>query len=283
MTDEEFDNYFFYNLPDKVYQAVIKLCDHFLEKNNSLSHNQHIRAFQIFIDFLEEHELPYSMPKVLESSGKSNYEIDDAIVDFFRSTKNQIQSLPLREQLHLRKQCIKNSWKEKYKFEKTPTSNLYSNDKINKSLPYTSSINIFFSYSHKDEKLRDELANHLSNLKNQGIISTWYDRDITAGREWENEIDDHLNSAQIILLLISSDFLASHYCFDQELNRAIERHESEEAMVIPIILRPVDWQNSKFSKLKVLPKNGKPVTTWSNQDEAFLDIVEGIRQAINNL
>lgn len=147
----------------------------------------------------------------------------------------------------------------------------------------TEAIEVFFSYSHADEKLRDELAKHLSNLQKQNIISAWYDRDISAGNEWAGEIDAHLDSAKIILLLISADFLASDYCFDIELARAMERHEAGEAVVIPVILRPVDWEGSPFSKLQALPKNAKPITRWEDRDEAFLDVVKGIGQAVEGL
>ncbi len=144
-------------------------------------------------------------------------------------------------------------------------------------------IEVFFSYSHRDEELRDELAKHLKLLQRQGVISTWYDRDINAGSEWAGAIDDHLNSAQIILLLISPDFMASDYCFDLEMKRAMERYEVGEAVVIPIILRPVDWTGAVFGKLQGLPKNVQPVTTWSNRDEAFLDIAQGIRRTVEKI
>lgn len=144
-------------------------------------------------------------------------------------------------------------------------------------------IEVFFSYSHQDEGLRDELAKHLKLLQRQGVISTWHDRDISAGSEWAGAIDDHLNSAQIILLLISPDFMASDYCFDLEMRRAMERYEAGEAVVIPIILRPVDWTGAVFSKLQGLPKNVQPVTTWANRDEAFLDIARGIRRTVEKI
>lgn len=148
------------------------------------------------------------------------------------------------------------------------------------SVSSTGPIEVFFSYSHQDEKLRDELAKQLKLLERQGVISAWYDRQIIAGSEWGSEIDTHLDSAQVILLLISADFLASDYCWDIEVKRAMERHEAGEAIVIPVILRPVDWKGTPFSKLQALPKNAKPVTTWTNQDEAFLDAAKGIRQAV---
>lgn len=151
------------------------------------------------------------------------------------------------------------------------------------SKPAPQKIEVFFSYSHRDEELRDEMAKHLSILKRQGVIAEWYDRDIGAGSEWAKEIDEHLNSAQVILLLISPDFMASDYCFDVELQRAMERHESGEACVIPVILRPVDWSGAPFGKLQACPKNAKPVTSWTNRDEAFLSVAQAIRKAVERL
>lgn len=144
-------------------------------------------------------------------------------------------------------------------------------------------IEVFFSYSHRDEDLMKELIKHLSILKRQGVIQAWHDRQITAGTEWEGQIDQHLNSAQIILLLISPDFMASDYCYDIELTRAMERHQSKTACVIPVILRPVDWKGASFGKLQSLPKDAKPITSWTNQDEAFLNVAQGIRQAIEQM
>jgi hypothetical protein len=144
-------------------------------------------------------------------------------------------------------------------------------------------IEIFYSYSHKDEELRDELEKHLSILKRQGVITGWHDRRIGAGKEWEGEIDEHLNTADVILLLISSDFLASDYCYDKEMRRALERHDAGEARVIPVILRPVDWEGALFGKLQALPKNAKPVTEWPNRDRAFRNIARGIRAAVEEL
>lgn len=143
-----------------------------------------------------------------------------------------------------------------------------------------SGLDVFFSYSHKDEELRDELEVHLSLLKRQGTIHAWHDRQITAGKEWKDAIDDNLERADVILLLVSPSFIASDYCWDVEVQRAMERQAVGEALVIPVILRPVDWSDAPFGKLQGLPKNTKPVTTWTNRDEAFLDIVQGLRAAI---
>lgn len=137
-------------------------------------------------------------------------------------------------------------------------------------------VKLFYSYSHEDERLRDKLAKHLSILKRNGVISEWHDRDISAGAQWAVEIDDHLKSAEIILLLVSASFIASDYCYEIELKHAMEKHEGGSARVIPVILRPCGWKKAPFGKLNALPESGKAVTKWGNRDEAFEDIEQGI-------
>jgi len=142
---------------------------------------------------------------------------------------------------------------------------------------------LFFSYAHQDEAMRDKLATHLKLLQRQGKIAAWHDRQIEAGSEWRQEIEQELNSADIIVLLISNDFLASDFCYDVELQRAIERHNAGEAVVIPVILRPCDWAGAPFSKLQALPKNAQPVSRWPDEDEAYLNIAEGVRGVAERL
>jgi formylglycine-generating enzyme required for sulfatase activity len=145
-------------------------------------------------------------------------------------------------------------------------------------------IEVFFSYSREDKPLRDKLEKHLSGLKRQGVISAWHDRQIVAGSEWEEEIDRHMRTADIILLLISPDFVASKYCYEIELPDAIGRHEAGEAIVVPILLRPTaGWKNLPFAKLQVYPSGGMPVTRWGDEDEAFVDVAEGIETAVKQL
>jgi hypothetical protein len=144
-------------------------------------------------------------------------------------------------------------------------------------------LEVFFSYVHEDESLRDKLATHLRLLERQGVIRGWHDRRITGGREWAGAIDEHLRTAQIILLLVSADFLASDYCYDVEVERAMARYEAGEARVIPIILRPADWNSAPFGKLQALPKDARPVTSWPDRDEAFFDIARGIRTVAEEL
>ena len=143
---------------------------------------------------------------------------------------------------------------------------------------------IFISYVPEDELLFKKLTNHLATLKHQKIINIWHQHRIIAGEYRKNEIDRYLNSSSVILLLVSADFNASDdYIHGVELERAIELHRREKARVIPVILRPVDWKGTPFDKLSPLPTDGKPVTLWDDYDSAFLDIVKGIRNVIEDL
>ena len=142
---------------------------------------------------------------------------------------------------------------------------------------------LFFSYSHSDEALRDQLETQLAMLKHQGIIEAWHDRCIGAGQAIDQAIDERINRDEIILLLISSDFIASNYCYNIEMKRAMERHEAGEAIVIPVILRACEWHQAPFGKLLATPRDGKPVTQWPDRDEAFLQVAKAIRGAVSRL
>jgi formylglycine-generating enzyme required for sulfatase activity len=171
--------------------------------------------------------------------------------------------------------------------EMTSSINFANNNELKPMPPPSQSnpidpIKVFISYSHRDDELKDTLITHLANLKRQKKIAAWQDRAIEGGQEWEAQIKQQLESAQIILLLISPDFMASDYCYDIEMERAIARHDARTARVIPVILRPCDWKDSPFSKLQALPKDAKPITQWSDRDDAFLDVVQGIRRAVES-
>lgn len=144
-------------------------------------------------------------------------------------------------------------------------------------------VRLFCSYSHKDEMLRAELETHLKIMQHQGLIDTWHDRKIEPGDDWKQSIDNNLERAEIILLLISSDFIASDYCFEKEMKRALERHDKNEARVIPVIVRNVSWQSAEFAKLQALPKDGKAVTLWSDRDSAWKDVTDGIAKAVERI
>lgn len=144
-------------------------------------------------------------------------------------------------------------------------------------------IEVFYCYSHQDRTLRDRFEKHLSILRLQGIINEWHDYMIDAGEEREPQINRHLNTAHIILLLVSPDFLASEYCYSGQMKRALERHEAREAYVIPVILRPVLWKGALFGKLQALPRDARAITRWRNRDDAFLSVAEGIQKVIEKL
>lgn len=144
-------------------------------------------------------------------------------------------------------------------------------------------LKLFFSYSHKDEALRNELGNHLKILEHQQLIASWHDRKILPGDEWDHQITVNQDTADIILLLISSDFIASKYCWDIEIKRAMELHELDNARVVPVILREADWENAPFSKLQAVPKNAQPVTTFPDRDAAFKFVTQQIRRVATEL
>jgi hypothetical protein len=146
----------------------------------------------------------------------------------------------------------------------------------------TEKLRVFLCYAHEDKEFLEGLRRHLEPLRKSGLIEVWHDGAISAGTDWSEEIKRHLHEAHIILLLVSADFIASPYCYDVEMRQAMERHEKGEARVIPIIVRPVYWQDALFGKLQALPANAIPVTSkeWHHQDEAFMNVAEGVRQVV---
>src|SRR5437588_9353919 len=144
-------------------------------------------------------------------------------------------------------------------------------------------IKLFYCYAREDKSLRDELGKHLSWLKRRYQLKNWHDREILPGEEWEQAIDTHLNSAHLIFLLISPDFMDSDYCYGKEMRRALERHEAGTCRVIPILLRPTFWEDAPFSSLQLLPTEARCITTWPNRDEAFREVVIEISPTIKDL
>lgn len=147
----------------------------------------------------------------------------------------------------------------------------------------SSKINLFISYAHEDEALKNELDKHLIMLKRSGKIEVWNDHKIIAGQEWDEQIKTELEKANIILLLISADFNNSEYIWNKELASALKRHDKGTARVIPIILRKCEWQDMPYAKLQALPTGAKAVTEFSDKDEAFTDIASGIRLSVNDM
>ena len=144
-------------------------------------------------------------------------------------------------------------------------------------------VTLFISYAHKDETLRAELDAHLKLMQRTGLVQKWDDRLLKPGEEWRKGIDENLERADIILLLVSADFLASDFCWQEEMERALERHQTGEARVIPVIIRNADWTQAKFAKLQALPKEGQAVTLWPDRDSAWTNVAEGIRRVAEEI
>lgn len=121
---------------------------------------------------------------------------------------------------------------------------------------------------------------HLSVLRRDGAIEQWYDRDILAGGNIDNDISEQLENCDLFLALVSPDFLASNYCYEHEMTRALERHDQGTMRVIPIVVEPCDWKSSPLRKLKALPRDGKAVSDWTNENSAYLDIVTELRRVV---
>ena len=144
-------------------------------------------------------------------------------------------------------------------------------------------LSLFISYSHEDDAWRARLDSHLALLKRQKVYDVWHDRRIGAGQEWAGRIDDALERADVVLLLVSSDFLDSEYCYDKELQRALARHEEGKARVVPVILRECEWQASDFCHLQAWPQDGRPITSFPNADEAMKEVASTLRRVATEL
>jgi len=144
-------------------------------------------------------------------------------------------------------------------------------------------VQIFISYAHADEALRQELDKHLASLKHQGLIESWHDRRIAAGQAWADEIDANLQTADVILLLVSADFIASPYCYDVEMREAMRRNAAGQAVVIPVILRPCDWHDRPFGKLQAATRDGRAIAKYPTLDDGFLEVVQAIKGAAHEV
>jgi hypothetical protein len=141
---------------------------------------------------------------------------------------------------------------------------------------------VFISYAHKDEQFKESLVEHMSSLKRSGIVSEWNDREIVAGQNWSEEISANLESSDLILFLISSSFMNSDYCMGVEVETALRMHQEGKAQLIPIIIRPVDWADSELSKLQGLPKDALAISSWPNEDEAWVNVIAGVKKHIQS-
>ncbi|HEX4639712.1 MAG TPA: toll/interleukin-1 receptor domain-containing protein [Chthoniobacterales bacterium] len=145
------------------------------------------------------------------------------------------------------------------------------------------SLSVFIAYSHADEQLKNELVKHLRPLEQLGLVEAWHDQKIKAGDEWDKSISKNLARANIVLLLVSIDFINSKYCTEVELAEALALQEEGQAIVIPVILRACLWHHTSFAKFQAVPRDGKAVCSWENRDEAFLNAAELIKQRADHV
>jgi hypothetical protein len=240
-----------------------------LEKQNRKYASTHpqkfIEKYRLYIeerivDLRELIALDASFPNSINTA-QNQFEVKDIterVVDFDNSINE-----------NLREQNLSMS-----KSEISPTEN----EKTEKQ-----GVRIFISYSHKDEAIKNRLVTHLSALKQSGKISHWDDRQIIGGSDWDDSIKRELNTADIILLLISADFIDSKYIWEIEIKQAIERHNKKEARVIPIFCRPCDFKDMPFEKLQGFPKDAKPITTFNDDNVPLMEIAQAIRSIVEGM
>ncbi len=221
-----------------------------------------------------------------KDKGSYNYFIKDLYRHFSESEafSHSMSSVPFKEERKLQEDMrpllpIDN----KLSADNQSTSTLSEHTFASTTPTAEGSIKIYVSYAARDERLLTRFVEHMALLKHEKLVSEWHSRKIGAGLPRSAEINVHLNNAAIILLLVSSSFLASDYIYSVEMTRAMELQEMGQARVIPILMRPVDWKSAPFGDLVALPANGKPVTRWSDLDSAFLNIVESIRAVAEEL
>jgi hypothetical protein len=142
---------------------------------------------------------------------------------------------------------------------------------------------VFVSYSRADEAQRVRLDVHLAPLVREGLIDLWSDRAIAPGSDWERDIEQELATADIVLLLVTPDFVASVYCFDKELAEALRRHEEDGVRILPVLVKPVDLRNMPFCRFQALPKDLRTISAWHDADEAWLQVAQGVRDTVEEI
>ncbi len=139
---------------------------------------------------------------------------------------------------------------------------------------------LFISYASEDDRHRERLERHLSPLRREGLVTIWHNQRIAPGDDWRARIGAALQESDVVLLLVSADFLASDFCVDVELARAVERHHAGTSRVIPVLVRSADWETPPLASLQVLPRSKKPVVQWEDHDQAWTEVALEIRRVV---
>lgn len=144
------------------------------------------------------------------------------------------------------------------------------------------SVSAFVAYARPDADYVNSFRRHATTLTRSGKLTVWFDGELIAGKDWDDAIREKLRTSDYFLPMISADFLASDYGWDQELKTAMEARLAGQIEVVPIIVRPCDWKNSGIEHIQALPKDGKPIATWTLEDDAWLDVITQLRTAIDH-
>jgi hypothetical protein len=140
--------------------------------------------------------------------------------------------------------------------------------------------NAFISYSHVDADALERLHKHLAMLRRESVIIAWTDHQILPGDRLDDAIMSNLEGSNLFLALVSPDYLASNYCYEREFQNALGLAKAGRLRIVPIIVEPCEWQRSPFGELMALPKDGKPISEWTNPNNALLDVVAGLRRLL---
>lgn len=139
-------------------------------------------------------------------------------------------------------------------------------------------VKVFLCYTSSDLEALEQLRQQLKLLERTGLIETWYNRQILPGADYVQEIEARLNQAQVIILLVSSTFLASEYCDGKEMEHALQLHREARAVVVPVQIEPSLWDLTPLGDLQALPDNNKPVSEWRRASAAWVNVAVGIRE-----
>ena len=145
------------------------------------------------------------------------------------------------------------------------------------------SVQIFIAYSQKDRIFLDALRSHATPLLRKGNVTVWFDGEIRPGETWDDVIKANLHSADIILMLLSANALASDYFYEQEVKDAVERHKAGTALVVPVVLSACLWQKTPLAEIQGLPRGMKPIISYGNMDEAWNEVVEGLWEMVEEI
>jgi hypothetical protein len=142
---------------------------------------------------------------------------------------------------------------------------------------------LFLSYAHEDRDIVAELRKHLAPLQHEQIVTDWYDLELMPGDDWDREILSQLASSDLVIVMISADFLASNYAYGRELRLALNLHDQERVHLLPVIGRNCKWQNLPFARLQVLPEGAVAINSWQSRDDAFVSVVLGVERVAREI